>query len=79
MFPFLANVFLTRKERELKRNCIAVRNLVGDLVDKRKAENEAKCNLKEDDLMSILIKDPIFADDKEVIIDELLTIFFAGS
>jgi len=29
--------------------------------------------------MSILIKDPIFAEDKEVIIDELLTIFFAGS
>jgi len=44
MFPFLANVFLTRKERELKRNCLAVRNLVGDLVDKRKAENKAKSN-----------------------------------
>lgn len=29
--------------------------------------------------MSILIRDPIFANDKEVIIDELLTIFFAGS
>jgi hypothetical protein len=35
---------LTRREREVKRNCIAVRNLVGDLVDKRKAENEAKSN-----------------------------------
>jgi hypothetical protein len=31
------------------------------------------------DLLSILLEEPIFADNDEKIIDELLTIFFAGS
>ena len=32
-----------------------------------------------EDLLSLLLEDPLFSDNKEVIIDELLTIFFAGS
>jgi len=30
-------------------------------------------------LLSILIEDPLFKDDEEMIIDELITFFFAGS
>lgn len=32
-----------------------------------------------DDLLELLLKDETFCQDEEVIIDELLTIFFAGS
>lgn len=31
------------------------------------------------DLLSILLEDPLFKDDDEMIIDEILTFFFAGS
>jgi len=31
------------------------------------------------DLLSILLEDPLFKDDDEMITDEILTFFFAGS
>jgi len=31
------------------------------------------------DLLSLLLKDPLFSADDEMMIDEMLTIFFAGS
>lgn len=36
-------------------------------------------NEEKADLLSILLEDPLFKDDEEMIIDELITFFFAGS
>jgi cytochrome P450 len=48
-----------------------------EVVNRRKAEN-ASFGPKRDDLLDLLLRDPTFNND-EVIVDELLTIFFAGS
>lgn len=77
-FPFLASYSITPYERDLKRNCQAVRNLIGQLIDQRRSEIESKSSNK-GDLLSLLLEDPLFSQNNEIIIDELLTIFFAGS
>jgi cytochrome P450 len=77
-FPFLASYFITPYERDLRRNCLAVRNLIGQLIDQRRSEIEIKSSNK-GDLLSLLLEDPLFSQNNEIIIDELLTIFFAGS
>ena len=78
LFPFLASVYLTPYERDLKRNCESIRTFVREIVNRRRSENESLASQKED-LLSILISDPLFCDNTESIIDELLTIFFAVS
>jgi hypothetical protein len=78
MFPSLAKYSLTPYERELKRNCLAIRKHVGNIVDLRRSELE-KNKQNREDLLSLLLEDPFFSENNEVIIDELLTIFFAGS
>lgn len=42
---------------------------------RRKQQTEIGCG----DLLSIMLGDPMFSENEEVMIDELLTIFFAGS
>ena len=78
LFPSLATYYLTPHERELKANCIAVRNFVSQIVDKRRLEMINKNQVRED-LLSLLLEDPLFNENNEAIIDELLTIFLAGS
>ncbi len=78
LFPTLAKFSLTPFERDLKANCLAVRQFVLEVITRRKAENESKTNQK-DDLLELLLKDETFSFDVEIIIDELLTVFFAGS
>jgi len=51
---------------------------VHDCVDKRISENKLN-NVHRDDLLDLLIRDETFEGNREVIVDELLTIFFAGS
>lgn len=78
LFPSLATYYLTPHERELKANCFAVRLFVSQMVDKRRSEMKNTKQVRED-LLSMLLDDPLFSENNEVIIDELLTIFFAGS
>lgn len=78
MFPSLAKYYLTPHERELKANCLALRQHVSQIVDKRRLEIKNSKQIRED-LLSLLLEDPLFRENNEVIIDELLTIFFAGS
>jgi len=78
LFPSLASIALTQFERDNKKNCLAVRKLVLDVVNKRKAEN-ALFGQKNDDLLDLLLRDPVFSENESVIVDELLTVFFAGS
>ena len=55
---------------------MAVRNVVRQVIDtRRKQETE----IGRGDLLSIMLGDPMFSENEEVMIDELLTIFFAGS
>jgi len=71
----LAKFYLTPFERDVKRNCLAVRQLVLEVITRRKADNSTQ----HDDLLDLLLKDETFSFNDEIIIDELLTIFFAGS
>lgn len=77
----MINYYILPSERETKKNCLGLRTLVSEMVDKRRAE------LKKDpegvkargDLLSILCTDELFCNDTEMIKDECLTFFFAGS
>jgi len=55
-----------------------VRNIVGKIINKRREANINE-NIERQDLLAILLKDPLFNKNDEVMIDELLTVFFAGS
>jgi cytochrome P450 len=75
-FPSLAPYFITPYERKVKANATAIRRVVMDIVQKRR--NTPKEELGSD-LLSIMLCNEIFAEDDESIVDELLTVFFAGS
>jgi len=55
---------------------LAVRNVVRQVIDTRRKQ---KTEIGRGDLLSIMLGDPMFSENDEVMIDELLTIFFAGS
>ncbi len=55
---------------------MAVRNVVRQVIDTRRKQ---KTEIGRGDLLSIMLGDPMFSENDEVMIDELLTIFFAGS
>lgn len=75
LFPSLADKYLTLDERDLSANCTLIRNMVAKVINDRKLLG-IKGN---DDLIEILTSDPLFNSDIEKTIDEILTIFFAGS
>ena len=75
LFPFLANFYITKSERDLKANCKSVRDLVRALINKRMNSDPAGHN----DLLTMMLDDKLFSSDIEIAVDELLTIFFAGS
>ena len=80
-FPFLAKYHITPHEREIQANAKALRVLFEKMVRTRKAlikESPADETLKRD-LLGILLSNPATCDDNEMIIDECLTFFFAGS
>ena len=51
------------------------------MVDKRRAllKSDPEKVKAQGDLLSILITDELFCNDNEMIVDELMTFFFAGS
>ena len=79
-FPFMANVYLTPAERAMKANAGFIRELISQIIDRRRAAIEKDPKLKEaGDFLTILLTEPFFMNDNERIIDECLTFFFAGS
>ena len=79
-FPFMANVFLTPGERAVKANAGYLRELIGQIVDRRRAAIEKDPTLKEaGDFLTLQLTEPFFMHNNERIIDECLTFFFAGS
>ena len=76
LFPFLADWYILPHERDIQANALAVRNVVRQVIDTRRKQ---QTEIGRGDLLSIMLGDPIFSENDEVMIDELLTIFFAGS
>jgi cytochrome P450 len=60
----------------VKANAAAIRKVVMEIVQKRRNTPKEELGV---DLLSIMLCNEIFAEDDESIVDELLTIFFAGS
>lgn len=50
-----------------------------DMIQKRKAELDQGIGLDRYDLMTILLQDEVFKNSPEMIMDETLTFFIAGS
>ena len=80
-FPRLAKYHIFQHERDVKANAKALRALFEKMVCTRKAlinEMPDDESLKKD-LLGILLSNPNTCDDNEMIVDECLTFFFAGS
>lgn len=72
---------ITQFEKDLKANCLAIRAFFKELVNKRKQlmEKDPEAAALKQDLLSILLTDELFKNDSEMIIDETLTFFLAGT
>jgi cytochrome P450 len=80
IFPFLADCYITPKERAIQRNCHRLRRFIFKIVESRRKEIKENPNSKDcGDFLGILLKDDNFQGDNEMIVDECLTFFFAGS
>ena len=79
-FPSLANkLWFTPYERECYRNATNIRNLFRSLLRERKSKIRSRQWTSSSDMLSMLLQTDYFADNEEGLIDELLTIYFAGS
>ena len=79
-FPQFISLYLTRKERDTKANALALRELLSQIINRRRQAIEKDPTLKEaGDFLTILLTEEFFKHDNERIIDECLTFFFAGS
>jgi len=75
MFPKLVHLNVTAFEREMVKNATSCREGIRLLLKKRKASP----NAHKSDLLSILLEDPLFANDEEAVIDEMITMWVAGA
>jgi len=78
-FPETSGLFLTQDEKEVLQNVRLIRNVFREFVDKRRAEMKMADYQEKGDLLSTLVQDELFDNDTEVIIDQCMTFFFAGS
>ena len=79
-FPFLADTFISPWERQTKQNAIWLREILGQIVDRRRQTIKKDPSLKEaGDFLTILLTEPLYMNDNKRIIDECMTFFFAGS
>lgn len=81
LFPFLLNYFIFPKEREMLHNINNLRQKIKDIITekKRRVIEDESAELQKGDLMTILISDEVFENDVEMIVDECLTFFMAGT
>ena len=75
----LATQYIFPYERDILANCREIRSLFHKMVEKRRKELIEDPHTKEGDLLSILLSDPLFNTENEMIVDEVLTFFTAGS
>jgi len=68
---------VTQSERDLKRNFLEVRQFVlNTWLDRKHNKEAAKAG---EDLISVMQQEPLFFDNDELAVNEILTIIFAGS
>jgi cytochrome P450 len=81
LFPSLINHHFLPYDRDTYLSAKALRALFQKMVDKRRAlqKSDPQKVKEQGDLLSILITDELFANDNEMIVDECMTFFFAGS
>ncbi len=80
--PYLVFFYYTKKDRECLQNVRTCREFCNKLVLERKLEMQKPGYIKhsQGDLLSTLIEDEEgFAENNEVLIDECITFFLAGS
>ena len=76
----MANVYITPGERAVKANAGFLRELIGQIVERRRVAIEKDPSLKQaGDFLTLQLTEPFFMNNTERIIDECLTFFFAGS
>ena len=79
-FPILRDMYVLPYEREILANCIEIRKVIKQIIKNRRAALLKDPNLKDKgDFLQILLDDETTRNDEELIIDECLTFFFAGS
>ena len=80
LFPFLARYYLTPYERDQRRNARALRSVCEKIIERRRAAIKEKPELaKEGDFLTLLLTEEHFQGRDMLIVDEVLTFFFAGS
>jgi len=81
LFPYFHTKFIMPFERDILANCKALRALFEHMIKERRdlIKNNPEAAEKKGDLLSILLTDELFSLDNEMIIDECMTFFFAGS
>ena len=75
IIPLLIFLYYSREDRELLKNIATVRQYCRDLIAERK-RNPSQHGA---DFLSILLEDEGYRELPEVIIDECITFFLAGS
>jgi len=73
-FPSLIGLNLTAQERENVKNAESVREGIRQLLRKRRQSSTTDRG----DLLSILLEDPLFANDEEAQIDDMIVTYMAG-
>ena len=79
IFPGTYDLYLTPAARRLRRNVERLRKLFQRIVDERKVAMQQPDYVETCDLLSTLLQDDLFKNDSESIINECLTMFFAGT
>jgi len=79
-FPFLRDYYILPYEREILANCREIRKVIQQVVDRRRKNYEVDPSMKhKGDFLQILLEDETTRENNDLIVDECLTFFFAGT
>jgi len=80
LFPILRDCYILPHERDILANCREIRKVIQEVVNNRRAAVQKDPTLRQKgDFLAILLEDETTKDNNELIIDECLTFFFAGT
>jgi cytochrome P450 len=80
LFPILRDVYLFPYEWDILANCREIRRVIEEVVDKRRSDCMHDPSIRhKGDFLAILLEDETTRNNNELIIDECLTFFFAGT
>lgn len=80
LYPETINYYWTAEDKQLLWNIKSLRAFMRERVQERKDQAAQDVSaLDGGDLVSIFLTDPLFKDDIEMILDECLSFFIAGT